>query len=90
MPRLRYSVPMHVLLGIGFRWFIQHQPDQLVSILFWIHVAFPCLLLLTARWWWNRWGVRSVVRPRFIVDMGGDSSSASRPFGSRRRPTFTA
>lgn len=51
-----WTVPMHVLLGLGFWWYMQHQPDQLVSILLWVHVGFPCLLLLTARWWWNRCG----------------------------------
>lgn len=51
-----WTVPLHVLLGFGFWWYMQHQPDLLASILLWIHVGFPCLLLLTARWWWNRWG----------------------------------
>lgn len=51
-----WTVPLHVLTGFGFWWLMQHQPDQLASILLWIHVGFPCLLLLTARCWWSRCG----------------------------------
>lgn len=50
------TVPLHLLLGFGFWWLMQHQPERLAPVLLWLHGGFPVVLLLTARWWWNRWG----------------------------------
>jgi len=51
-----WTVPLHVVLGLGFWWMLQHEPDRLASVFVGVHVGFPLLLLLTVRWWRDRWG----------------------------------
>lgn len=51
-----WTVPLHLLMGLGVWWLIRNEPDRLASLLVGGHIAFPVLLLVTVRWWWDRWG----------------------------------
>lgn len=53
---LWWSVPLHVLLAFGFWWMMQHQPARLGTLVIGVHLGFPLLLVVTVRWWWDRWG----------------------------------
>ena len=49
-----WTVPLHVAMGFGFCWMIEHDPDGLASAFVWVHLGVPAVLLVTAGWWWDR------------------------------------
>lgn len=51
-----WTVPIHIMLGFGFWWMMTNKPNELGTVLLWLHIGFPALLAVTVRMWWDRWG----------------------------------